>query len=223
MNSAHDLGGMQGFGPVQPEAHEPLFHADWERQALGLTLAMGATGAWNLDAMRHARESLPPAFYLSASYYEIWLAGLRRMLIARGLVSPAEWDSGVSQTPGVALPRRLMASQVDAALAKGSPVDRPAPQDPRFAVGERVRTRHLHPSGHTRLPRYARGRIGVVVRVQGHHLFADAHAQQAPGEPEAAAWLYAVRFEASELWGESAHPRDVMHLDVWEPMLVAAP
>ena len=223
MNSAHDLGGMQGFGPVQPEAHEPLFHADWERQALGLTLAMGATGAWNLDAMRHARESLPAPFYLSASYYEIWLAGLRRMLIARGLVSPAEWDSGVSQTPGVALPRRLLASQVDAALAKGSPVDRPAPQAPRFAVGERVRTRHVHPTGHTRLPRYARGRTGEVVRVQGHHLFADAHAHQAPGDPEPAAWLYAVRFTASELWGESAHPRDVMHLDVWEPMLVPAP
>ena len=220
MNSAHDLGGMQGFGPVQPEAHEPLFHAEWERQALGLTLAMGATGAWNLDAMRHARESLPPAFYLSASYYEIWLAGLRRMLIARGLVSPAEWDSGVSQSPGVALPRRLMASQVDAALAKGTSAQRPVRQSAHFAVGQRVRARNQHPMGHTRLPRYVRGHVGTVVRVHGVHVLPDRHAAlTATPDSNEGEWLYAVVFDGRDLWGPDAQARLEVCVDAWESYL----
>ena len=157
MNSAHDLGGMQGFGPVRPEAHEPVFHAQWERDALAMTLAMGATGLWNLDASRHARESLPAATYLGSSYYAIWLAALERLLVARGAVTADEWATGELQRPGLKLPRILRADQVDAALAAGSPTERPFAAPAHFAVGQAVRTRLTHPATHTRLPRYARG------------------------------------------------------------------
>lgn len=216
MNSAHDLGGMQGFGPVRPEPHEPVFHADWERQALAITLAMGACGAWTLDAARHARESLPPAQYLGSTYYEIWLAGLERLMIERGLVSAHEWQTGQAQSPGLALARVLRAAEVDATLAKGTHVERAPSQPPALAVGDRVRTRHAHPLSHTRLPRYARGRVGVIERIQGHHVLADHNAHRQGDEPEVADWLYSVRFESTELWGESADPLSTVNLDVWQ-------
>ncbi len=220
MNSAHDLGGMQGFGPVRPEPHEPVFHAEWERHALAMTLAMGATGLWNLDASRHARESLPAATYLGSSYYGIWLAALERLLVARGAVTAEEWASGELQQPGLKLPRILQADQVDAALAAGSPTERPSASPARFAVGQAVRTRLMHPATHTRLPRYARGREGVIARVHGPHVLADANAHRQPGEPEVVSWLYSVCFDASALWGESAEPRSSVHLDLWETHLL---
>ena len=223
MNSVHDLGGLQGFGPVRPEVDEPIFHAPWERQALAVTLAMGACGAWTLDEARHARESLPPAQYLNSSYYEIWLAGLKRLMLARGLATAEEWESGNLQTPGLAVPRVLRAAEVDAALAKGTSVEREPAQPPAFAVGERVRTREMHPSTHTRLPRYARGRVGVIERIQGHHVLADANAHRGlkePKTPEVADWLYSVRFEAQTLWGESADPLATVNLDLWQVHLL---
>ena len=223
MNSVHDMGGMQCFGPVLPEADEPLFHADWERRALALTLAAGATGAWNIDQSRSARESLPPAIYLNASYYEIWLRALEKLMLERGMVSAEELRSGALLQAPVALPRLLHADAVDAGLAAGSPTARKAPAPARFAIGDRVRARNLHPSSHTRLPRYARGHVGSIERVHGAHVFADRHVGR-PNLPfdQAPEWLYSVAFEARELWGDAAEAGLSISIDAWEPYLESA-
>ena len=222
MNGVHDMGGLQGFGPVQPEADEPLFHAAWERRALGLTLAMGATGAWNIDQSRAVRESLPPVLYLGSGYYAIWLTALERLMRQRGLVTDDELAAVRQGRPGPAAAgpglRVLHADEVDAALARGTPVSRPALGPAPFTVGDRVRARNLHPPGHTRLPRYVRGHVGTVVGVHGAHLFADAHAE---GRDEAQ-WLFTVEFSAADLWGPQGDPRDRVSVDAWAPYLEAA-
>ena len=218
MNGGQDLGGMQGFGPVRPEADEPWFHDDWERRVFGLTLAMGATGAWNLDQSRHARESLPPQRYLSSTYYEIWFEGVLRLLKDRGLVTEAELADGRVRAAGAPLPRRLAAQAVPAALAAGSPTSRPAAAPARFAPGDAVRARMLNPTGHTRLPRYVRGRVGTVVSVHGAHVYPDTHARDGDPCPQ---WLYTVRFDARELWGADT-TASCVHVDAWEPYLDAA-
>ncbi len=224
MNGVHDMGGMHGFGPVQPEPGEPLFHAAWERRALGLTLAMGATGQWNIDQARSARESLPALTYLSAGYYGIWLLGLQRLLLDRGLVSPAEIEAGHALQPARPVARVLHADAVDAALARGTPTERPATSPARLAVGQRVRAINDHPAGHTRLPRYVRGHVGTVVRVHGVHVFADRQAASPPGAPvdEAPQWLYAVEFDGAELWGRDAEPGLRVSVDAWESSLEAS-
>ncbi|NBU45776.1 MAG: nitrile hydratase subunit beta, partial [Betaproteobacteria bacterium] len=161
MNGVHDMGGMQGYGPVQREVNEPIFHAAWERQAMGLTVLMGGSGPWNIDQARSARESLPPSLYLSSSYYQIWIEALERLMLARGLVSAHELHTGAMSAP--ALPVRVIAAdQVDAAMARGTSAERPVRAPARFEVGQRVRARQMHPTGHTRLPRYVRGHVGTV-------------------------------------------------------------
>lgn len=218
MNGAQDLGGMQAFGPVQPEAEgEPLFHAGWERRVLAITLAMGATGKWNIDTSRAARESLPPAQYLASSYYEIWFEGLKKLLHSSGLASTAELESGQLQLPAAPVPRVLMADQVKAALLRGSPVNRPVTRDARFQAGDAVRTRQLNPSTHTRLPRYCRDKRGTIVALRGMHVFPDTNAR---GEGENPEWLYTVRFDAAELWGADTTASSVC-VDCWEPYLDA--
>ncbi len=194
MNGAHDMGAAHGFGPVAQERDEPWFHAEWERRVFALTLAMGASGEWNIDMSRFAREDRPPPDYLSKTYYELWLAGLERLLAERGVLE---------RPPS----RVVAAEEVPAMLARGAPVEREAPQPARFAVGDRVRTRVLNPRGHTRLPRYARGRAGVVERVHGCHVFPDSNAHGRGEDPQ---WLYCVRFD------------DAVSCDAFEPYLEAA-
>lgn len=224
MNGVHDMGGLQGFGPVQIEADEPLFHADWERRALGLTLAMGASGQWNIDLSRAARESLPPATYLASSYYEIWIRALEKLMLQRGLVSPAELQKVEPIDPPRPLARVLQAAQVDAALLRGSPATRAGTDPSRFAPGDRVRALNIHPRGHTRLPRYVRGQVGTVTLVHGRHVFADRHAATAPGQPfdDRPEWLYTVVFDGRDLWGPDAEPGTSVSVDAWQPYLEAA-
>jgi len=217
MNGAQDMGGMQGFGPVQPDADPHPFHADWERRVLAFTVAMGACGKWNLDASRAARESLPPAQYLSGSYYEIWFEGLKKLLLATGMATQEEMETGTRSIPPVPVARILAADQVSAAMLRGSPSERPAPGPARFDVGDAVRTRQLHPATHTRLPRYCRGRRGRIVSVHGAHVFPDTNAI---GQGEQPQWLYTVRFEAAELWGADT-TASCVHVDCWEPYLEA--
>ncbi|ADZ69248.1 nitrile hydratase subunit beta [Polymorphum gilvum] len=219
MNGAQDLGGMMGFGPVQPEPHEPPFHAEWERRAFAITLAMGAAGSWSLDASRFARESLPPARYLTSSYYQIWLAGLERLLEERGLVGADEIATGHALTPPKPVRRVLKAADVAATLGRGGPVDRPPTAPARFAVGDAVLARNMHPEGHTRLPRYVRGRAGVVEAIHGCHVFPDSNAA---GRGEQPSWLYGIAFRGRELWGEGTDPRLVVRVDLWEPYLEGA-
>ena len=225
MNGVHDMGGLHGFGPVLHEgAGEPLFHAPWERRALGLTLAMGATGQWNIDQSRAARESLPPATYLSAGYYGIWLLGLQKLMLARGLVQADELAAGHARHPALPVARVLRPETVAAALARGTPTAREPAAPARFAVGDIVRARNTHPAGHTRLPRYVRGHVGQVVLVHGAHVFADRHAASAPGTPfdESPTWLYTVAFDGRTLWGDSAEPDTTVSVDAWEPYLEPA-
>jgi nitrile hydratase len=217
MNGAQDLGGMMGFGPVAPEPQEPIFHAEWEKRALALTLAAGACRAWNIDMSRYARESLHPAFYLSKSYYEIWIAGLEKLLVSSGLVSETELG-GAPVALGKSVPV-LRAADVAQTLARGAPVDRPAATPPRFAAGEQVRTKVMNPPTHTRLPRYARGKLATVAAVRGYFVFPDANAR---GEGEAPHWCYSIRFSAQELWGAEADPTVSVNIEAWESYLEPA-
>jgi len=214
MNGVHDLGGSMGFGPVRPEEDEPLFHAAWEPRALALTLACGALGEWSIDTSRHARESLAPVFYLSASYYEIWIEGLTRLLEGRGMVGAEEMAVGHAVTPAKPTRRPPPAAEaIPAMIARGGPCDRPVPQAPLFSVGDSVRTRNLHPAGHTRLPRYARDKNGTVERIQGSFVFPDSNAHDGGENPQ---WVYCVTFTGKELWGEQADPSLSVSLDCWE-------
>lgn len=215
MNGAHDMGGMQGFGPVRPETNEPLFHADWERRVICLTLAMSATGMWNIDMTRRAREARSPADYLAKSYYELWLAGLEALIVETGLATPSEIDSGSASGPSAPVKRVLTADQVAAALAAGSPSARVVASQPRFEIGDRVRTRELNPPTHIRLPRYVRGRRGTIHLLHGAHVLPDANAH---GRGETPEHLYTVRFDAAELWGSDTTASEVL-VDCWDSYL----
>jgi nitrile hydratase beta subunit len=219
MNGAHDMGGMMGFGPVDPEPDEPVFHAEWERRVFALTLAMGAAGLWDIDKSRHRRETRHPARYLNATYYQIWLEGLVRLMTDAGLVTADEVSAGRSFEPPAPVKRVLAAGDVETVLASGASAAR-APQAPaRFRLGEQVRTRNVHPRGHTREPRYLRGRLGEIVKVHGAHIFPDSRAHGLGEDPQ---WLYTVRFAARELWGEDRNAGDTVHADLWEPYLEPA-
>jgi nitrile hydratase beta subunit len=219
MNGPQDLGGQMGFGAVSPEPNEPLFHADWEKRALGVTLAAGAMGAWTIDESRHARESLHPADYYGSSYYEIWVKALETLLVRHGFVSPGELMSGEPLESGRPAPRVLAAEAVPGVLGRGAPYDRPIETAPRFAAGDLVAARMMHPSGHTRLPRYVRGRRGRVEAVRGAFVFADTNAH---GAGEAPQWMYTVVFAGRELWGEDAEPTLTLSVDAWESYLEPA-
>ncbi|WP_370241708.1 nitrile hydratase subunit beta [Pararhodobacter marinus] len=215
MNGPQDLGGRDGFGAVCPEPDEPLFHAVWEARALGITLAAGALGHWTLDESRHARESLPPAIYYNSSYYEIWIRALEELLTRHDLLSAEDLAKGEAQarTPH---PRRLDPARVPAVLAKGGPTDRPLSSAPRFAPGERVRTRLQARAGHTRLPSYLAGRPGVIEADHGGHVFPDTNAHGGGEQPQR---LYTVVFEGRDLWGEDAEPGSTVSADLWESYL----
>jgi nitrile hydratase beta subunit len=219
MNGAHDLGGMHGFGRINAEAEteEPVFHADWEKRVFGLVRALGALGKWNSDMSRYARERQHPVDYLRHSYYENWLAGLEKMLVETGLVSAEELASGkASQLADEAIRKRLLRpEEVAVNLARGSSAAMPADAPPRFRPGDRVRARNRHPIGHTREPRYVRGRVGVIQEHHGAHVFPDLSAQGV----RVGRHLYCVRFEASELWGENANGTSAVYVDLWEDYL----
>jgi nitrile hydratase subunit beta len=215
MDGVHDMGGMDGFGKVEPEPDEPAFHAPWEGRILAMQRAMAYAGAWNIDMSRAAQEALHPKVYLSVSYYQRWALGMESNLVNRGLVDADEIAAGHALRPGKPLKRKLTAVDVDKVLKRGS-FGRPAPAPARFKVGDRVRAKNIHPATHTRLPRYVRGHVGVVELVHGCHVFPDS---AAIGEGENPQWLYTVRFEAKELWGPDADPTVQVSIDAFEPYL----
>ena len=213
-----DLGGQPGFGPVTPEPEGELFHANWEPRALALTLAMGATGSWNIDASRAMRETLPN--YRDLSYYQIWLEALEQLMLQRGQVLPDEIASGEMRHPAVPVARVLQADNVPSVLARGSPTERAAPGPARFAVGQAVRMHIGRADHHTRLPGYVQGKRGVIEHVHGAHVFADANAQGLGEQPQ---WLYTVVFEEAELWGDEAPRQNLsVSVDAWESYLEAS-
>ena len=216
MNGVHDMGGMHGFGPVDPEPNEPRFHHPWEARALAVTIAMGAWKRWNIDASRFARESIPPEEYLRMSYYEKWIAGLCELMVAKGLVTREELATGHPGKESAKLTPPLLEDGVAPMLNRGSPTTRDVQRVPRFGAGETVRARNMHPTGHTRLPRYVRGRIGTVHMDHGVHVLPDSNAHFKGESPER---LYSVRFSAKELWGPQGASRDAVYLDLWESYL----
>lgn len=219
MNGPHDLGGQMDFGPVAPEPNEPVFHAEWEKRTLGLYLSAGAYGHANIDANRYARETLRPGDYLNSSYYEIWLKGLEKMLLRHGFITAGDLEAGRAVDPARTPRCVLMAADVAATIARGGPCDRPVTTAPLFAVGDRVRTANFHPRHHTRLPRYARGKVGTVTALHGGYVFPDTNAHVEGENPQ---HLYTVRFTAPELWGESADPTSTVSIDAWESYLARA-
>jgi nitrile hydratase beta subunit len=219
VNGVHDMGGMHGLGPIAREPDEPVFHARWEARALALTLAAGAWGRWNIDRSRHQRELIPGPDYLRMSYYEKWIAGLVELVVETGLATREEVSSG---RPDPDAPRQrppLTPDRVAPSLAHGGPSERDVAAAPRFSPGAQVRARNINPAGHTRLPRYARGHVGVITRGHGAHVFPDANAHGLGERPQ---HLYQVRFAARELWGEDAAAADSVHLDLWEDYLEPA-
>ena len=220
MNGAQDVGGMTSFGPINPEPDEPIFHAEWEKRALALVLACGGLGLWNLDANRHKRESLAPEIYWSISYYHIWIKALTAMLVQHGLVQPSELVPGAPMVPVQPLDSRALGREkVLRLIASGTPYDRPASSAPAFEVGDSVFARNLHPAGHTRLPRYVRGRRGRVEAWRGCFVFPDANAH---GGGEAPQHCYTVRFEGRELWGPLSDPATSVSVDAFEAYLERA-
>jgi nitrile hydratase beta subunit len=215
VNGVHDMGGMRGFGPVEPEPNEPVFHADWEGRVLAISRALSYARVWNIDMSRAAIERLPPQVYLQKSYYEKWFLRNQALLIERGLVDADEIAAGHALRPGKPIPRKLTAADVDESLTRGS-FARPTNVPAGFKAGNRVRTRNINPTTHTRLPRYARGCVGVVECVRGCHVFPDT---AATGEGENPQWLYTVLFEGRELWGEACDPTVKVSIEAWEPYL----
>jgi nitrile hydratase len=215
MNGVHDMGGMTCFGPVVREENEPVFHAPWERHVFAMTmLAMGQVDT--LDAFRHAIERMDPVHYLSSTYYEHWLAALETLAVEKGLITKEEFASGVATSTG-SHTAPLPPEAIPAALQHGAPCNRDTGRlTSRFKVGDRVIARNLNPSGHTRLPRYARGKVGVVDRVYGTFVYPDTNAHGGGEQPQP---LYCVRFDAKELWGPSAAVHDSLSVDLWEDYL----
>ncbi len=218
------MGGRFGDGPVVPEPEDVRFHADWHPRALAVTLAAGSLGKWNIDISRHARECLAPTDYARFSYYEKWMGGLTDMLVAKGVVSRDELSGKVQPAPGPLAEKRLTADQVPGVLAKGGPADRPSDVAQTFEIGDTVMTRKIAQNtfvsgGHTRLPMYAAGATGRILRLHGSHILPDSNAHGLGEAPEP---LYAVAFPASELWAQPENPRDEVVLDLWQSYLTRA-
>ena len=216
MNGVHDMGGMDGFGPVVREPNEPVFHADWERRVYAIVGGVGMRAAQiNIDEFRHAVERIPPRQYLASSYYERWLSAIETLLVERGVMTRDELLAKHDGSPESV--RALVATgvrNVGPAPIKEKPGAKPPRA--RFAKGDQVRARNLNPTGHTRLPRYARGKRGVIARDWGVFVCPDTNAHHVGTKPQ---HCYSVRFEARELWGKSAQSRERVLVDLWEDYL----
>lgn len=215
MNGIHDMGGMDGFGPVDPVEPGPVFHEKWEGEVMANSRVMGAIGAWNIDQGRYGIEMLPPHLYL-ASYYRRWLERFERAMVAYGYADADEIAAGRALRPGKTPPRgKFTLADIDRISHRGT-FTRPETAPARFAVGDRVLARNMHPRTHTRLPRYVRGHVGVVERLHGCHVFPDTRAM---GQGENPQWLYTVRFDGRDLWGVDADPTLKVSVEAFEPYL----
>jgi len=216
MNGVHDMGGFQDMGPLQHEKNEPVFHTAWEGRVYAINTCLRAIGKWNLDASRQQNELLPPADYFRMTYYERWLWFNEQLLVKHGLVTPSELATAKPDRGSAKAVPVLTAAAAARSLGRGIPSSHDPRVPPQFKVGQRVRARNINPTGHTRLPRYARGRVGNIERDHGVYTFPDTNAHFL-GEKRQ--HVYSVRFSARELWGERASARDCVHLDMWDDYL----
>jgi nitrile hydratase beta subunit len=219
MNGVHDMGGMHGLGPLVPEQNEPVWHAPWEARVYAMSGAMGAWRQWNIDEGRHVLERMPADEYLRATYYEKWLYGLVEKAVRHGLVTREEVATGRADPAAAKVTPPLTAEAVPEIQRRGGSTTRAVERQPIFQVGDAVRTRNIHPPTHTRLPRYARDKPGVVTALHGAHVFPDSNASL---QGENAQPLYTIKFRARDLWGEAANPRDTVCIDLWEDYLAPA-
>jgi nitrile hydratase len=219
MNGIHDMGGMHGLGAIEREENEPVFHARWEGRMFGISEAMTFPPGATIDRGRFLIEIMPPAAYLAQSYYERWYFACAAALLEGGMVTIEELRSGRAAPGSARRDDALRATEVARANAKRGIYERATAAAPRFAVGQSVRTRNIHPAGHTRLPRYARGKVGVIHHYCGAHVFPDTNAHGLGESPHP---LYSVAFAARELWGDDAPARDKVFLDLWERYLEPA-
>lgn len=222
MDCVADMGGMHGFGPIEIEKNEPVFHAEWEKRTAGTQLAAAMSGAWIADECRHSMELMPAHEYLQTSYFEHWLFFLERLIVLKGLVTKEELAAG-----------HLISSELNTTLAKvppggrlaeifhtgGSPA-RPSDRPVRFQKGQRVRTRNIHPPGHTRLPRYIRNHVGTVIDCLGTYAFPDTLAHGLGETPQP---TYLVRFDGEELWGPDCEPCSCLTIEMFDDYLDPAP
>lgn len=220
MKGGHDLGGRQGLGPIspEPESEEPIFHADWERRVFAMTMATGMLGQWNIDESRFARESQHPVDYLKNSYYENWLAGIQNLLIKKGLVTEEELASAVVSQSAAAELRIPNAEDALKIIETGGPTLMPSNAKPAFNVGDAVRAKKIHTQGHSRLPTYAQGSLGVIEENYGCHVYPDKNSL---GE-HIGEYLYRVRFSSISLWGSSEEKNKAKNevlIDLWQPYL----
>ncbi len=222
MDGGHDLGGMHGLGPINPEAEleEPIFHSEWEKRVFAMTVATGMLGQWNIDMGRHARERQNPADYIRNTYYENWLVGLETLLVEKNLLTEQELASGkVDTTANTKSDLNAPGAQdVPAILAKGGPSIRATEIEPSYGAGVPVKVINSYTQGHTRAPRYVRGHRGKVARYLGFHVFPD----RAAHGPDDGAHLYSVWFSADALWGNGAPETEGVFVDLWEPHLEPA-
>ncbi len=216
MNGVHDLGGMQGFGPIEREENEPVFHAPWEGRVRAMMTVGLRLGLYNLDEFRWALERMDPAAYLAASYYEKWLAAIERLYIEKGVFTQEELDSRRRQAlpmpPSQEDPVAVHLLRKPAQSKPQTTLDHP----PRFTSGDHVVAKNIHPQGHTRLPRYVRTKRGVIHRRHGSSVLPDKNAMGLGQDLE---YVYSVRFEARELWGNDAPANDRVYIDLWESYL----
>jgi nitrile hydratase subunit beta len=208
MNGVHDMGGMDGFGPIVIEADEPVFHADWEGRMYAIALSVAAEFR-NADEFRYAIERIPAPVYLASSYYERWLNAVMTLLVEKKKLTREELIACGADPVAPAQPTNQFRGNSPTVRRRRA----------RFRVGDHVVARNLNPTGHTRLPRYVRGKRGVIHRDWGTFVFADSHAHHA-GDREQ--HVYSVTFEARELWGSDAPARDSLRIDLWEDYLKAA-
>lgn len=213
MNGIHDMGGMHGFGPVVPEPNEPIWHAPWEARMYALVRSAQVPG------LRQQIERMPAADYLRASYYEKWLYALVETAIRHGLITREEAETGRPDQSSPQATPRLTADQVEAVMKRGRLSTREVEWQPAFQLGDAVRTRNIHPVTHTRLPRFARDKPGVIVQLHGAHVYPDSVALGRGEDPQP---LYTVEFRARDLWGDAANPRDTVCIDLWEDYLEPA-
>jgi nitrile hydratase len=215
VNGVHDMGGMHGMGPVEIEANEPVFHAEWEKRVFAVRLAAVFHRRWNIDMNRYAVERMPAAEYLAASYYERVLFALEKLLVDEGMITAQELATGIAEAKA-SVAEMLTPEGIDALLRGRIRARRNEDVPPRFKSGDRVVGRNMHPLGHTRLPRYARGRRGVIDCDRGVYVFPDTSAMTRDPKPQ---HMYSVRFAAQELWGAQASARDSVYMSLWDDHL----
>ncbi len=216
MNGVHDMGGMDGFGPVEPEPNEPTFHEEWEGRVMAMVRVMGANGGLDIDSQRFAREMLPPEVYLTSSYYKKWFLAVAQQLVERNMVGADEIEAGRSLRQSPPLKRgKFTVDDVPRIEVRGS-FGRDAKAPAAFKPGDKVRAKNINPVTHTRLPRYVRGHTGIVERINGCHVFPDTAAHGLGENPQ---WLYTVVFKGRDLWGADGDPTLTVSVDAFEPYL----